>query len=182
MAEASLTERMKRAAKLESELYEEVEADKSANKQALTVVIIAALAWGIGGALAGAIGGGAGNILVGLIVGVVWTILGWLIWSGLTLFIGTKFFKGPETESDFGEMIRTIGFAYTPLIFTALMFIPVLGGLIALGAMIWTLVAVVIAIRQALDFTTGRAIATALVGWVVLLIVYIVTGISVWIM
>ena len=36
--------------------------------------------------------------------------------------------------------------------------------------------------RQALDFTTGRAVATAIVGWLILLLVQIITGVSVWLM
>ena len=45
---ASLVNRMVRAAKLESALYEEVEADSSALRQAMGVVAIASVAAGIG--------------------------------------------------------------------------------------------------------------------------------------
>ena len=45
---SQLTDRMMRAARLEPDLYEEVEADKSAMGQAMTVVVLASLAAGIG--------------------------------------------------------------------------------------------------------------------------------------
>jgi hypothetical protein len=45
------------------------------------------------------------------------------------------------------------------------------GGLISFVASIWALVAMVIAVRQALDFTTMRAIATCIVGFIVLIVI-----------
>jgi len=50
--------------------------------------------------------------------------------------------------------------------------IPILGALIQLVVFIWTLITTVVAIRQALDFTTGRAVVTAVIAWLVLVIVY----------
>ncbi len=41
-------------------------------------------------------------------------------------------------------------------------FIPILGGLIAFVAWVWGIITVIIAIRQALDFSTGRAVITAI--------------------
>ena len=49
-------------------------------------------------------------------------------------------------------------------------FIPLLGAIVALGVLVWTLVAMVIAVRQALDFTTRRAVTTCLVGWLALFV------------
>jgi len=164
---------MLRAAKLETGLYEEVERDVDATGQALLVVIIVAVAAGIGGALARAVAGQPGAILGSLILGIVGAILGWLIWSFLTYFIGTSLFKGTAT---YGELLRTIGFANSPGVLNILTFIPILGGLIALVVAIWTLVAGIIAIRQALDFDTGKAILTAIIGWLVMVVLTLVVG------
>ena len=46
--------------------------------------------------------------------------------------------------------------------------IPGLGDIVFMAAGVWMLVAMVIAVRQALDYTsTWRAVAVCLVGWLV---------------
>ena len=159
-ARASMVQRMVRAAKLEPALYEEVEHDRSANRQALFVVLLAALAAGIGGITAGGV--------FGLIFGVITALGGWLVWSFLTLFIGTRLFPTPETEADFGQMTRTIGFAASPGVIRILGVIPFLAWIVYFVAAIWMLVAMVVAVRQALDYTsTWRAVGVVAVGWIV---------------
>lgn len=160
---ASLVSRMIRAARLDNELYEEVEREEGATRQALYVVLIAAVAGGIGGAVGAAIKGAAGGAAVNFIGGVVLAIVGWALWSGITYFVGTRLFQGTAT---YGELLRTIGFANAPGVLNVLNFIPLLGGLIAFIAAIWALVAGVVAVRQALDITTGKAIITTVVGWI----------------
>lgn len=152
----SLAQRMIAAAKLEPALYEEVEADASATAQAALVVGITAVASAIGAA-----GGGAAEILGGLIAALV----GWLVWSGVTYLIGDKLLGGTAT---WGELLRTIGFAQSPGVLYVLAIVPVLGAIVRLAVMVWILVAGIIAIRQALDFSTGRAVLTAVLGWAVM--------------
>lgn len=154
-----IADRMKRAATLNVDLYEEVEADETATGQAAAVVGIVAVASAIGAANAG-IGAIIGSLLA--------AFLGWLIWSGITYLIGDKLLGGTAT---WGELLRTLGFAQSPGVLYALGIIPVLGGVIRFAVAIWILVAGVIAIRQALDFSTGKAVATALLGWLALVIV-----------
>jgi hypothetical protein len=166
VGQRSLTERMKGAALLKIDVYEEVEADPTATQQAAIVVGIAALAAAIGGAGAGA---GAGGFLSGIIA----TYLGWLLWSGLTYLIGDKLLGGTAT---WGELLRTIGFAQAPRVLLLFAFIPALGPLIALVVAVWLLITGVVAIRQALDFSTGKAILTALLGWIAAVIVGVVLG------
>jgi hypothetical protein len=176
-ASASITERMMRAAKLETGVYEEIEADASATQQALWVVIIAAVLDGLGLAL-GAIlfEGRAEGFLGGLLIGVASAIIGWVVWAWLTYFIGTQLFNGSATP---GEMLRTIGFAQAPRVLNVFSFIPVLGGLLRFVVAIWLLIAGIVAIRQALDVTTGKAIATAIIGWLAMLVVFVIIGIIV---
>lgn len=167
-----LINRMIRAARLDIQLYEEVEADESATSQALLVVVIVSVATGIGAGLGDLIqGAGLGGLIVGLISSAVWAIISWLIWSFVAYWIGTRFFQGTAA---YGELLRTVGFAYSPQVISIFAFITCLGPLLAVAGGIWSLVAVVIAVRQALDFTTGRAIATSLAGWVIMLIVQVV--------
>ena len=169
-----LTNRMIRAAKLDSNLYEEVEHDQSATTQALTVVIIVAIASGIGSGIGALLGNqGAGAFLMALIGGIILAIIGWLVWSVIVYFVGTSLFGGSAT---IGEMLRTVGFAQSPNVLAILSFIPLLGGLIVFAASIWALIALIIGIRQALDFTTGKAVLTAIIGWIVYIIIIAIIG------
>ncbi len=169
---SSLVNRMIRASKLEVHLYEEVEADPTVTTQALTVVIIVSVLAGIGTAISGAISGVGGlRLLWGFIGGIVASLIGWLAWSFFTWIIGTKLLKGPKTSATWGELLRTIGFAYSPGILRFFVFIPIIGGIIVFVVLVWSLIAGVIAVRQALDFSTGRAIATCIVGWIIYIVI-----------
>ena len=154
--DSSIVSRMIRAARLEPSLYEEVEHDRDATRQAAFVVVGTSLAAGIGG---GIVGGP-----VGLVVFPVASLVGWALFAWLTYFIGTRWLAGPETEADWGELARALGFASAPKALMIFGVVPALAGLLGLVVSIWMLVATVIAIRQALDFSTGRAIATAIIG------------------
>jgi hypothetical protein len=158
VARRPMLERMKRAALLDVHTYEEVEADRGATGQAAAVVAVVAASQGIGA---------AGLGLPVILAAVVASLLGWLVWSGVTYLIGDKLLGGTAT---WGELLRTIGFAQTPGVFGALALLPGVGGIVRLVLAIWVLVAGIIAIRQALDFGTGKAILTALLGWLALAI------------
>lgn len=165
--------RMIRAATLDVNFYEEVEADSSLTQEALMVVILVSVLNGIGSFLAGLIGGGIGSALVGLIVGLVLGIVNYYIWAYVTYFVGTNLFNG---TADVGEMLRTLGYASAPRALGFLVFIPCLGALAALVGAIWALVAGVIAVRQALDFDTTKAVLTVIIGWVIIFIITAVVG------
>ena len=154
-----MIQRMIGAALLRTEIYEEVEEDRSATLQAMLVVVIVALATGIGSFASGGVRG----LILGIIVGLV----GWAIWAWLTYFIGTKLFRTPDTHADWGELARTLGFAQSPGVLRVLGFLPVVGTVIFVVVSLWQLAAMIIAIRQALDYTsTWRAIGVALVGFI----------------
>ncbi|MDY6935381.1 MAG: YIP1 family protein [Spirochaetota bacterium] len=156
----SFNNRMIRAAKLDVDLYEEVEADTGATSQAMGVVVLSSIASGIGSI---AIGG-----LSGIIMGTIVALIGWYVWAYLTYLIGTKFLPEPQTSADLGELLRTIGFSSSPGIIRVLGIIPGLGGLIFIAASIWMLVAMIIAVRQALDYnSTLRAVGVCFIGWVI---------------
>jgi hypothetical protein len=163
--ESSLVDRMIRAAMLDEQLYEEVEHDQSATRQAMLVVVLGAVAAGIGALYGG---------LLALVVGIIAALVGWAIYAFVAYWVGTHIFHGPHTSATWGELLRTLGFANSPRLLLVLLIIPVVGLFIALAVFIWTLITTVIAIRQALDFTTGRAIATAVVSWIALLLVALV--------
>ena len=152
----SWTERMVGAAKLDANIYEDVEADVSANGQAAGTVALVAVAQAIG-----AIGEGT----LGLVTGVVGALVGWLIWAGVTYLIGAKLLGGTAT---WGELLRTLGFAQAPGVLSVLGLLPVVGGVVRVAVTVWILLAGMMAIRQALDVSTAKAILTAVLGWLAL--------------
>jgi hypothetical protein len=173
----ALTDQMIRASRLDVNLYEEVERDTTQTTNALTVVVLTAVATGLGTAISqamsappagtpGAVGGG--GIVLGLVGGVIAAIVGWAIWTAIVYFIGTRLFGGTAT---WGEVLRTVGFANSPGVLRILAFIPVLGGLIGLLVSIWTIVTTVVAVRQSLDISTGKAIVVSIIGGIVAAIV-----------
>lgn len=155
-----LYERMIRAAKLDVNLYEEVEADKSTMSQAIVVVVISNLAVGIGR---------FGDIdLFGIVIFTILSLVGWFIWAYITYIVGTKLLPQPQTKADHGELLRTIGFSASPGVLRVMYFIPVIGPFITFVANIWMLVAMVIAVRQALDYdSTLRAVGVCVIGWII---------------
>lgn len=140
-----------RAARLDTDFYNTVEHDESYTTQAALLVAIVGALVGLGNVLSPLTDGFFGPI----IWGIASALLGWVVWSFVTDFVGRTFFGG---ESDLGQMLRVLGFAQAPL---ALAVVPFLGWI----AVIWALVAAVVAIREGHDFTTGKAIGTVLVGW-----------------
>lgn len=155
------------AAVLDVATYEEVEADKTATTQAMGVVLLSSLAQGVAGA---ALGGG-----IGFVAGAMGALIGWFIWAFVVFIIGTKLLPEPQTRSDLGELLRTTGFSASPGLLRVLGVIPVIGSLIMFAVSIWMLVAMIIAVRQALDYqSTGRAVGVCLIGWFFFMVIILV--------
>ena len=152
-----LLRRMLGALLLDSMTFEDVEADRSANFQALLVVLLSALATGLG----------SSSDYWTILLIVVAFVLGWLIWAFMISWIGTKLLPEPQTESDPGELLRTLGFAASPGLLGLAGLIPIVGLYVRWLASAWMLVAVIIAVRQALDYrSTARAILACAIGWI----------------
>jgi hypothetical protein len=165
---ATIQDRMIRAAKLDVKLYEEVEADQGAMGQAMGVVVLSGVAAGIGNYANGG--------LLGAVIGTIGALVGWYVWALMTYFIGTRLLPEPQTRADHGELLRTIGFSSAPGLIRVLGIIPGFTGLVFSVAGIWMLVAMVVAVRQALDYTSmWRAIVVCLIGWVIQAVLLAVT-------
>ena len=166
-------DRIVRAAKLDVNLYEEVEADKGALGQAMGVVVLSSIAAGVGSI--GQVG------VKGIFLGAITALIAWYVWAYITYFIGVKILPEPQTKADHGELLRTIGFSSSPGLIRIFAIIPGLAGILFLVTSIWMLVAMVIAVRQALDYqSTLRAVAVCIIGWVIqaiiLMILFYVLG------
>jgi hypothetical protein len=143
----SFAERVIGALRLDAGIYDEIEHDPNALGQAAGVVALAALAAAIGSA--GQIGVGGAVLLV------LGSLLGWALSTAFVWLVGVYWLKH---SSDYQELLRTLGFASAPQILLLLNAIPVIGFLLALAARLWGLAAWVVAVRQALDVETGRAV------------------------
>jgi len=160
-------DRIVRAAKLDVNLYEEVEADKGAMSQAMGVVVLSSVAAGIGSI--GTMG------IKGIIIGAIAALIAWYIWAYITYIIGTKILPEPQTKADHGELLRTIGFSSSPGLLRILAIIPGIGGIVFMITSVWMLVAMVIAVRQALDYqSTLRAVSVCMIGWVIQAIILMI--------
>jgi hypothetical protein len=146
--------------KLDVATFEEIEADETATMQAALIVLVIALIGALGA------GASASFMQVGFLnsfaSSFVSTVVAWLVWSAVTYFVGTAFFGG---QSDLGQMMRVLGFAYAPQI---LSIIPCIGWLIGL---IWSLAAAFVAVRQGLDLDNTKALLTIIIGAIVIFLI-----------
>ena len=157
-AGAGIHRRMLRAALLDAPLYEEVEADRGATGQAFAVVVLSSLAAGIGGI--------EHHGLPAILGATLAALLGWWIWAYVAYLVGTRILPGPQTQADPGELLRTIGFSSAPGVLRIGALLAPIAGAVYVVATLWMLVAMVVAIRQALDYeSTGRAIAVCAIGF-----------------
>ena len=155
----TLASRVLGSAILQARSYEEVEADHTANWQAIAVVLLSSFGAAIGIRF---------TSLMDLVILVAVAIAAWISWVLLTLLIGTTMLPGKDTKADFGQIFRTTGFSASPGILRAFGFLPGVGWYIFMGATIWMLFSFVVAIRQALDYSsTSRAFLVCLLGWLI---------------
>jgi hypothetical protein len=147
------------AALLRTEVYEDVEGDRSATMQAMAVVLLSSLAAGVG-----ALGPlGARPMALASISLLAFAV--WFIWAVLTLQIGTRIMPSPQTRADVGELLRTTGFAAAPGMLRVVAVIPGLTTVVFVVTTAWMLLAMIVAVRQALDLnSTGRAFAVCALG------------------
>ena len=166
--------RMIGAARLSVETFEEVEQDRGATIQALLVVILVAIAGGVGGIFVGDV-----DIVRGLVFGAIRGVGAWAIWALVIWMIGSTILKTPETNANWGELARCTGFAQTPGLLSVLVVIPGVGWVISLLVFIWQIAAMLVGVRQALDYTsTWRAFFVVVISFIpVVILVVILTSI-----
>ena len=149
---------------LDAAIYEEVEADQTATGQALVVVLLSSVAAGVGARWSN--GANVGAIAFVSTV----ALLAWAGWALVTFEVGSRLMPEPQTRVDVGELLRTIGFASAPGILRLFGVLPGVTAPAFVITAVWMLAAMVVAVRQALDYTsTLRAVAVCMVGWLLAL-------------
>jgi hypothetical protein len=170
-ASNTFLQRLLGAAALDAAIYEEVEADPSATAQAFAVVILSSVAAGVGAR------GANGASLFTVVFFTIFALLLWAAWALLTFEIGVPLIARPETHSDPGELLRTIGFAATPGILRFLGVLPGLTAPVFFVSSLWMLATMIVAVRQALDYrSTMRAVAVCALGWGLALVIAVIIG------
>ncbi len=155
-----LARRMIGASRLDISVYDEVESNPDATKEAFLAVLLVAISNGIG------MVGISGSL--GIITGVVSSIIAWVLWSVIIYLIGVR---GFGHSSDLGELLRCLGFAYSPGVLNIFMLLPFVGFLVPYVTSIWLFLTFIVAIRQALDCETSRAILVSVLGFLAYLII-----------
>jgi hypothetical protein len=166
---SQLIDRMIRACRLDAQLYEEVEADQTSFPQAMVVVLLSSLAAGL--AMLGQLG------ILGLVINALAALAAWYIWAFVTYLIGTRMLPEPQTSADHGELLRVLGFAAAPGMLRVFGIVPMLAELSFFVANVWMLATMIVAVRQALDYSsTMRAVGVCAIGWLIQLAVALVVA------
>lgn len=171
-----MIDRIMRAIRLDWTVFREIAEDQNAMTEAAIIVAVVTFLSGIGtfiGALIADSGFGTaflGFLSTWLISGI---LLGWILWAVLTYFVGTMLFQG---KTDIPEMMRVLGYANAPNLLGVFGFIPCVGWLIAFIGAILSLIAGVIAVREAMEFDTTKAIITVVVSWVIAFVISLIIG------
>ncbi len=162
--------RVASAMALDPAVYEEVEVDRTALPQAALVVVLASLAAGIGSPEELTAMGAATRAFVALV--------SWGGWAAIVVQLGGGPLRTPATRVDLSQLLRTLGFAAAPGLVQVLGVVGPLARPAQVVAWLWMLAAMVVAVRQALDFTsTGRALFVCAVGIAGALLIALVLGV-----
>jgi hypothetical protein len=167
----SFTQRVIGALALDSAIYEEVEADPAATSQAFALVVVSSLAAGVGSR------GLGGTTVVGIFTISIIALIAWAAWALVVLQIGGRLLPEPQTRVDAGELLRTIGFASAPGLLRVLGIMSAATIPVFAITAIWMLAAMVVGVRQALDYrSTARAVLVCGLGWLLALSIALVLG------
>jgi hypothetical protein len=159
------------AAALDAAIYEEVEADPSATGQAMAIVVLSSLAAGIGAR-------GFGSSISSVAFFGIVALMSWAAWALMMFEIGSRIMPDPETRTSPGELLRTLGFAATPGLSSLLGAVPGITTRVFVLVWLWMLLAMVVAVRQALDYrSTAKAVAVCLLGGVLAAALAVILGV-----
>ncbi len=163
-----MVERIVRLIKLDFSAFREIESDPAATSQAAIIVAVTSFISALGSMA------GAERPFMAFLGSLVMGIVGWIVWSIVTYVVGKSLFKGGGTLD---QMLRVLGYASAPKILGVLAFIPCLGWLAALAGAIISLIAGVMAIKEALDVELGTAVVVVIIGWIAMAIVSAIIGV-----
>ena len=155
-------QRLQKAIMLDVSFYEEVENDKKFTDQAMMTVVLVSIVQGLMI---------AGFAPIALVQGILGSLVRFIIWAFFIAFVGTRILPEPETKSNTGELIRTLGFAYAPGLLVIFKVLPFINSFVDPIVVILHTAAMTIAVRQALDFnSTVRAVGVCIVAFLLMIV------------
>ncbi|WP_348535363.1 Yip1 family protein [Komarekiella delphini-convector] len=154
---------LKNALTLNSSLYKNTRNKRKSRQIALTIVILAAFSHALGSAVILLINRATPPVLlIALLIDALSIVAGYYLWTFSIWKIG-QWLK--PIDPTYGDLLNPIGFAYAPQVLNFLTLIPLLGRPIELILSVWSLLAVIVAVRQGLDIKTRQAAFICLIGW-----------------
>ncbi|MFW6133979.1 MAG: YIP1 family protein [Elusimicrobiota bacterium] len=164
-----ITDRIIKAAKLDPQLFKQVEGEPEAMSQAVVIIILSSLGAGIGSL--SYVG------IIGLIFGFLRAIISWLLWAFVVYIIGAKILPDTQTSSYHGKILRTLGFSASPGILRVFGIIPSLYEISFFAANIWMIASMSVAVKQVFDYESSwRAAGVSLVSRIIVLIFTLILG------
>jgi len=148
---------------LNGNFYEKTPYTARTKRIALTIVILAAVSRILGGAVILLINRTELSVLLlALWIDALALVGGYYFWTFTIFKIGQWLKPG---HVSYGELLVPIGFAYAPQVLNFLTLIPLLGEGIERILAVWSLLSVIVAVRQGLDIKTRWAVLICFVGW-----------------
>ena len=160
-ARHSFSERVLGAFGLREEIFAEIIADRAANQQAIRALLLGSLGPAIGAAF-------AFGTVVALPFYFIGALIAWPAYGALAYLLGTRLFDASTTRRNMDGFARAIAFAGLPRFVMAGAVSTILSYVLGPIAVVWCLVATVIAMRSALSLSIGRALGAAVTAFVTL--------------
>lgn len=149
---------------LNADFYEETRNTARNRRIALTIVILAGVSYAVGSSVILLINRTSPlMLLLGFMLSGLSVVVGYYLWTFTIWKIG-QWLK--PIDPTYADLLSPIGFAYAPQVLNFLTVIPLLGRPIELILAVWSLLAVVVAVRQGLDIRTRSALLIGLIFWV----------------
>ncbi|MCU0524934.1 MAG: hypothetical protein MUF72_08930 [Elainella sp. Prado103] len=159
---------LRHALTLNADFYEDSNHLPHHRRIALTIVFLASISHALGGIIILLVGRVTlPLLLLGTTISALSIIAGYYLWTFTIWQIGRQIHRQWDTRRPptYTELLTPIGLAYAPQVFNFLTLIPLLGRAIELGLAAWSLLAVIVAVRQGLDIKTGQAMLISLLFW-----------------
>ena len=179
----SFVDRIVGAVKLSRPIFDEVRRDPTAMMQAAGIVVVTGLLSGIS-QFADVRGqtieiddrtyevtnSVLGPLASGIAIAIL-ALLSWVIASLVFRIVGTKMLGSPETDIQWQEVARPLGFASAPSLLIILTPIPILGFIVGSIVGLWAFAAQIVAMSETFRVSKLRSFAIILVSWIGLAIV-----------
>ena len=107
------------------------------------------------------------NRLLSMWLTIMTLLVGWMLWSSIAYILAGKFLQG---NGGFRSTVRSIGISYSPGFLLILTPMPVIGDPVSIIALLWILIASVVAIHEIHNIDWLGSIMSTVTGWIIALI------------